>query len=338
MRKAPLIPTILLLVLAIGWGGLWIGGKFATEKLLVHWLGEREAEGWTVSVDDVTTRGFPNRLDTTITGLSLYDPDTGLSFSAETLQNLSLIYKPTHVIAVIPGPQTFGSHGHSTRMEAETFRGSLVFGAALDLPIERAVFEIANADMMSSEGWTARVETGQMSMRQSPGKLGHVYDIDVTGAGIEPSSDFTARLARSGVFARTIQSVSVDMTARFDAPWDRYAIERARPQPREIELTRVIANWGELALDMQGILVINEAGIPEGTIDVRAKNWDQMLTVAQASGALTPTLSNVISRVIRGMSRLSGDPSTLDAVLTFKEGKAFLGRFPIGPAPEIKLP
>ncbi|MGH1368470.1 MAG: DUF2125 domain-containing protein [Maritimibacter sp.] len=338
MRKAPLILMIVLLISAIIWGGLWLGGKTATEKLLAHWLQEREDEGWTVSVDDVTTRGFPNRLDTTISGLSLFDPDTGLSFSAETLQNLSLIYKPTHVIAVIPGPQTFGSHGHSTKMEAEVFRGSLQFGAALDLPIERAVFEIAQADMVSSEGWTAHVGAGQLSMRQTPGVLGNVYDIDVTGQNIAPSSSFMDRIARSGAFSEVIQSVNADLTVRFDEPWDRYAIERARPQPREVEVTRITATWGALALDMTGILVVDAAGIPAGEVDVTATNWREMITVAEASGALNPALANVVTRVLSGISRRSGDPTTLNAVLTFTEGKAYLGRFPIGPAPEIKLP
>lgn len=338
MRKPPVLPMIVLLVLALGWGVFWIVGKTATEKLLSHWLDERRDEGWSVSVESIKTRGFPNRLDTTITGLSLYDPDTGLSFSADTLQNLSMIYKPTHVIAVIPGPQSFGSYDHTTRMEAETFKGSLVFGAALDLPIERAVFEVAAADMLSSEGWTARIGAAQLSMRQSPGKMGHVYDVDLSAGDIVPSSDFTARLARSGVFADTIQAVNVDMTVRFDAPFDRYAIERARPQPREVEVTRVTAYWGELALDVSGILVVGEAGTPTGALEVTARNWRELLTVAEASGAMAPALRGLVERVVTGLTRASGDPNTLDATLTFQEGKAYLGRFPIGPAPEIKLP
>jgi hypothetical protein len=72
------------------------------ESALPGWLDARAAEGWIAEYESDAHRGFPNRFDTTITGLDLADPETGVAWSAPFFQILSLSYQPNHVIAVFP--------------------------------------------------------------------------------------------------------------------------------------------------------------------------------------------------------------------------------------------
>lgn len=338
MRKTPYIILTIIALMALIAGGAWFAAATATEKVLAHWIDERRAEGWVAEYSSLNTAGFPNRLDTTIMDLRLSDPDTGIAWSAPEFQNLSLIYKPTHVIAVLPKTQVFGTPEGSHTILSDSFRASAQFVPAINLPIERSTIEIIGATITSDEGGDFGLEKVLMSIRETPDRQGHVYDFDVTVNGIRPDGTFMRRISRSGTFSDVVESAKVRATIRFDAPWDRYALERARPQPREIELTRLSAKWGRLSLSAKGVLVVTEGGRPNGEINIKAENWREMIAVAQAAGHLSPAVARTALRAGEMMARLSGSPNALDAVLRFERGMAYLGPVPIGSAPEIKLP
>ncbi|MBV7377651.1 DUF2125 domain-containing protein [Maritimibacter dapengensis] len=338
MHKAPRIIILIMILMLVGWGGFWLVASRGTERVLTGWFEDRRAEGWTASYDSLNTGGFPNRLDTTIEGVVLADPDTGISWQAPVFQNLSLVYRPTEVIAVFPGEQVFAARDETYRVESETFRASAALGPQFELPILRSTVEIGAATVTTSDGRVTGLDTALISMRETPDREGDVYDLDVNVAGLRPDPAFMERLNASGAFSDALETVRVAGTIRFDAPWDRYALERARPQPREIELTRLDAKWGELTLAASGTLTVGAAGRPEGEIQVRAENWRAMIDLAYASGALPESLVGAVTRAGTMIAGLSGDPDTLDATLRFENGRAFLGPVPIGQAPDLSLP
>lgn len=338
MRKAPQIIIVLIVLIFVGWGGYWVIGSRATEKVLSGWFEARRAEGWTATYSSLNTAGFPNRFDTTITDLNLADPETGIAWSAPEFQNLSLSYKPTDVIAIFPGEQTFATRGASHTVTAENFRASASFTPSVDLPITHSVVVIDTAQVTSSDGKMTALSHAQVSMRETPGRQGHVYDFDVDATGIAPDASLIARARESGVVADVIDRAHLRATVRFDNAWDRFAIERARPQPREIELTRLTVDWGALTLDATGVIVVGAGGVAEGEVDVKAENWREMVSVAQAAGTFPEMLVGAITRAGEMVARMSGDPETLDATVRFEGGRAYLGPIPIGAAPEIRLP
>ncbi|MAM63035.1 DUF2125 domain-containing protein [Maritimibacter sp. UBA3975] len=341
MRKAPQIIIALILLIFIGWGGYWVVGSQATERVLAGWFEDRRAEGWTAQYDSLNTAGFPSRFDTTITDLNIADPETGIAWSAPIFQNLSLSYSPTEVIAVLPGEQVFATRDASHRITSETFRASASFAPAVELPIRRSVIEIDGATIATTARGETRetgLEHAQISMRETPDRQGHVYDFDVNATGIRPDPALLSGARNAGAIPEVIDRARLTATVRFDNPWDRFAIERARPQPREIELTRLSVDWGALTLDATGVLVVGQNGVTEGEVDVKAENWRDMIAVAQAAGAVPEMLVGTITRAGEMLARLSGDPETLDATLRFENGRAFLGPVPLGPAPVIRLP
>jgi len=338
MRKLTVL-MLLAVLAALGWGLYWLAGATATEKALARWFDDRRAEGWVAQTSALDTRGFPNRFDTTFEGLELSDPDTGVAWSAPVFQLLSLSYKPTHVIAVWPGAQAFSTPDAAYEIEAEGMRGSMIIAPSLSLETVSSTIETGAARLVSSHGWTATLERGQLSMRQAPG-VGDpgVNDLYLTAIGVDPGSALLGRLDGVGGLTGVIDEVTITARVRFDRPWDRRAIEVARPQPRQVTLEALTARWGELKLTGSGALEIDAAGQPEGEIALEATNWREMLAIAEATGAVTEDEARRYLQGLTLIASLSGDPDKLDVTLRFESGLAFMGPIPVGSAPDLRIP
>lgn len=339
MRKAPLLPVLVLALAALAWGGYWFVGAIATEKALSIWLADRRAEGWTAEARSIDTRGLPNRFDTTIEGLALADPDTGVGWETELFQTLSLAYKPTQMIAILPGEQVFTSPDQRLSVSADSFRSSFTVRPGLSFPVVTSTTEIVSAGVVSSQGWIATLERGQMSMRETPGAaVASTYDLFVTATKLDPGETFLPGVRQAAGLPRVIESVSATMTTRFDAPWDRFAIERARPQPRQVNVEQLHARWGDLNLTGQGAFDIGADGVPTGELGLVATNWREMVDIAVEAGAIDPGLKSTVLGALDLVARLGGDPDTLDVKLVFRDGRTWIGPVPVGPAPDMRLP
>ena len=110
-----------VVVLVTLWSGYWFVGSRGVEAGLAAWIDARRAEGWVAEYSDISTIGYPNRFDTTISDLALADPATGLAWNMPFFQILTLSYTPNHIIAVFPGNRLEGLKGkrrgqHSIRV------------------------------------------------------------------------------------------------------------------------------------------------------------------------------------------------------------------------------
>ena len=100
--------ALLWIVLAAAgvWSGYWWVGSGAIEREVTAWFKQQALAGMEAQNDSVIVRGFPNRFDLTVEGLSLADPATGLGWKAPFVQVFSMTWKPWHLIAAMsPGQQ-----------------------------------------------------------------------------------------------------------------------------------------------------------------------------------------------------------------------------------------
>lgn len=332
MRKL----IVITLVLAGLWAGYWWVGASSAERAFVQWFDERGPDGWVAEYDDLKVRGFPNRFDTVITGLSLADPETGLAWNAEEFQILALSYKPNHVIAVWPGVQRLSAPTQKIDITADDFKGSLVVAPHPDLPLDRATFVIENMSLVSSIGWQAHLDSGQLATRLLDADS-NLHEVYFEAKNLIPASEFVQSLGPDSVLPPVFDGVTVKANIGFSAPWDRFAIEHARPQPRHLDLTLLTAKWGEMDVKMGGTLEIDEAGIPTGEIAIKANNWRQMIAVAETSGAIAPEFVSTLTGALQFVAGLSGGRESLDVTLGFSGGYVTLGPIPIGRAPVLKI-
>ena len=111
----------------------------------------------------------------------------------------------------------------------------------------------------------------------------------------------------------------------------------ARPQPRKINLRLAEARWGQLELQAAGEVTVDAAGIPEGEITIKARNWRDILKLAVETGAIPEGFAGSLEDGLSLMSQLAGNPKTLDIPLGLRGGRVLFGPVPIGPAPRLVL-
>ncbi|MFT6451417.1 MAG: hypothetical protein ACJA06_000901 [Halocynthiibacter sp.] len=326
----------LVILAAFAWGGYWFIGSSAVERSMKGWVAARQTEGWVAEYDRLDTVGFPNRFDTTIEGLSLADPRTGIAWDVPKLEILALSYKPHHIIAELPPAQSFATPLQKISIVRDRLRGSVVFEPDTKLAVVRSAFEMEGVELASTLGWKARIEQGRFATRQSEANpLAH--DISFEATGLSPSESWRAKLDPAGVLPKKLEVLKLDATATFSDPWDRRAIEEARPQLTALKLGLMQAKWGDLELKLAGAIEVDDGGLPTGEIVIKATNWREMVEIARASGALPEAFVPLLTRAFEMLSTFSGNPKTLDAPLKFSNGRMSLGPIPLGNAPRLVI-
>ena len=322
----------IVIVAALAWSGFWYWQAQARDRAVTDWLAERRAAGWVAEAADVRVTGYPNRADLVVTALDLADPGEGWSWQAEELQVLALSYKPHHVIAVLPGEQVVATPYDAIRVTSDLLRGSVIFRPTPRLELDHSTFEIEGMRLAGDSGWTAGIGKAILATRQAGGTpFAHDVAFDAQGLALPPAT--TERIG--GVLPAEIGQVGLDATLAFDRAWDRPAIEGENPVLEGVEVRDLTLTWGKLDLRGRGTLGIDAEGFAEGRLDLRARNWREMLDVAETAGMLDPTLAGAVRAGLDLIARFGGDGETLNVPLDFSGGRTSLGPIPLGPAPRL---
>lgn len=326
-----------ILIAAAGWSGYWYVGKTGVSRGFERWFEARRAEGWVAETSNLATRGFPNRFDTSFADLELADPETGMAWEAPFFQILALSYKPNHVIAVWPDNQLIATPLDKYRVESADMRASIVTGAKISLPLERLALTAEELVITAqSTDQPLRAQALRLAADRVPTNPA-AYRLGFAADGLMPALDWRVRLDPSGRLPERLDALSADLTVTFDKPWDRSAIEDARPQPQHIDIRLAEARWGQLELQAAGEVTVDAQGHPVGEITVKARNWRDILKMAVASGTLGEGFAATLEDGLSLLAQMAGNPKTLDIPLNFRDGRVRLGPVPLGNAPVLRL-
>lgn len=321
----------IVVIAALGWSGWWFFGAAAVERVMTNALAARQAEGWVADYSDLKTRGFPNRFDTTITDLELADPATGLAWSAPMVQILALSYQPHHVILALPPDQVVGTPLGQVGVASSRMRGSLVVSPTPALTLDRATF-VAD-DLVLTRGLDRfEIANGRLAIRPKAAAEGdNIYDIALE------INDVSLAEAFAGAFPdmQAIAQIRVPTSVRFDAPLDRAAFTGRRPMPVAITVDKARMVWGGIELDADGDLTVDQAGTPEGQIDLTVRGWGELLDIFRSTGVIPPDQIGNLQSGLGFLAALSGGSGELKIPLIFTAGQMSLGPVPLGPAPRL---
>jgi hypothetical protein len=324
----------IVILAVLGWSGWWWFVSAARDRALTGWLDERRAAGWVAEAEDVRVLGFPNRIDTIVTGLDLADPQAGWSWKADEFQILSLAYRPNHVIAVLPGTQVMATPYETVTATSETLRGSVIFRPTPRLELDHMTFEIGGMDIASDRGWTAGIGEAILATRRAEDGPPNAHDLAFNAEDLELPGVVEAM--RGGeLLPAAIGTVSLDATLGFDRPWDRASVEAGNPTLESVRIRDVSLIWGKLDLRGRGTLEVDADGFAEGRIDLRARNWEEMIDLAVSAGALDAGVAGAVRTGLGLIAQLAGDGDAINVPLDFESGQARLGPVVIGPAPVL---
>lgn len=328
---------------ALGWTGWWFLLAAAKDRALEAWLAGRRAAGWVAEAQDISVGGFPYRIDTTIAGLQLANPAGGWTWDAPEFRLHALAYKPNHLIAVWPKEQSFATLLGRARILSQDMRGSIVVEPSLRLGLDRARIEMEGLRITGDPGdWAIGLGRGQLALRQAEPAEGaapkpNAYDVAFTAETLSLPEDWIA-FDRTGVLDQAIALARIRATAVFDRPLDRLAVEETPPLIRTLTIDDMTFTWGRLDLRGRGKLKADAEGFADGQLDLRARNWREMVDVAEQSGALNAGVASALRGGLGLIARLGGDRDSIEVPLAFSGGSARLGPIPIGPAPRFHTP
>lgn len=326
----------IVVLAALAWSGYWFWNASLRERLLTDWLAERRAAGWVAEVDDLRVTGYPNRVDTIATGLTLANPEAGWSWAAQAFEILSLSYRPHHIIAVLPGTQTVSTPVDTVAVESELLRGSVIFVPDTRLVLDSSTFEMTDLRLSSESGWQARIGRALLSIRRSTDpEASFAHDLSFDAGEVAPPAALTEQAGTDRVLPAAIGSLALEAVLDFDRAWDRAAVEGATPVLEAVDIQDVSLDWGPVDIRGQGALTADTQGFAQGTLDIRARNWRALFDVAESSGALRGGLAGTLRAGLDLYARLAGDGDSLELPLRFEDGRAYLGPLPVGPAPRL---
>lgn len=320
---------------AVLYSGYWGAGRITLPRAIEAWAEDRRAEGWQVAWSDLSLRGFPSRFDTTLTEPSFADPETGWAWQGQFLQMLALSYKPNHLIAVLPPRHQLATPDTRYQIQHKDARASLVFAGGTDFRIARATSVVENLEILQTNSRISAqsIRFGLRPTSESPLS----YDIGLAVEGLAPSHLLKAQLDPAEVLPPALEAVNLDAALAFDAPWDRFALETARPQPTALHIKRAEAIWGGLHLRIAADLSIDPQGFASGEITVKATNWREIIALVQNAGLIPEGAVPLLESALGSIAEMSGPPNTLDMPLNVRQGRIRLGLIPLGTLPLLRL-
>ncbi|EAQ04313.1 hypothetical protein OB2597_09224 [Pseudooceanicola batsensis HTCC2597] len=323
---------IVIVIAALAWSVYWFVGATSSRNAFEAWFDARRAEGWVAEYNDFSLAGFPNRFDATWRGLAVADPESGIAVDMPVFQLLALSYRPTHVIAVAPQDVHFATPRNKYDLESDRLRASLRLRPGTALEVERAVLEGEALQLSGAE--TAAMADLHLAMQRT-GETSYRFGLEARD--VTPPLDTLRNLLGDTALPAEMQFARLDAQATFDRPWDRSALDSARPQPTQLRLDEVSAEWGVMSLRAMGVLDIDDRGRASGEIDLQATNWQRMLDIVRESEALSENAVRMLAGALSMAAESSGNPDRIDIGLTLRDGQVFLGFIPLGPAPLLRL-
>lgn len=291
-------------VLATLLAGAWFLAASQVEARAEAALAQLEAQGWEVDYADLSTTGFPARLDTEVTRLRLASPDGRTVWETPSLRIYAMSYRPNRVVAVLPPEQNLIVAGQRLDISARDLRASATAGLSADLPLEEATVGSALAAVQAENGWGFGMDR-LVAMATRAG-TGADYDLFVEAEGLRPAA-VSANIGLLRLDARVTLDSPVELRGGGTSPrFMGLVLREVRLAQGEVALT----GTGELAPDAQGYLA--------GTITLAAENWRGLLNLLEAAGLL---VLDQRAFVEGALEELAQGQDRIEVPVTFANGR-----------------
>lgn len=337
--------VLIVVTLAVMWSGWWLFASNALEQRVTKVVETRRASGWQVEIGSRERLGFPARLHTRLTGVTIAPPpaqrsQTGLtgSIAAPRIDISALPYWPGYATLSSPVLQfDVAAPGFQAAVEANDIVADLrlrpgLRGEIESLSLNSDEWEFTSPITGKIGGQGIEIGAVQQS-RQLP-----IYDIKATFDEVSPDASILSLLGLSEDWSQPLDIATADLTLTFDRPWGRDAFGPVRPQPRVIDLHQAELAWKSIAARASGTLNVAEDGVLTGTLSLEVDDWPTLLDMASTAGYLPSDFRPQAEQMLKGLSQMSGKTTGLDLTISITDGQMAMGFIPLGHAPRIILP
>jgi hypothetical protein len=361
-RRWPLFaPFVILLVLAVGWTGLWFYASAAAEDALVGWRAREAKSGRVYQCGSESIGGFPFRIEVRCSqpNAELRGKGAQVVLQGKDLVVLAQIYQPTLLIAEFTGPMTIAEPGQQPAYVANwTLGQSSVRGTPRNPQRGSLVFDGLTVQRPGADKAALTARRIELHGRMAEGS---VTDNPVIEIGLR-ATDASAPEIHPLAAAPLDAEVSATLRGLADfmpKPWPaRFRELQARGG--RIDIVKARVQQGEVIAVSSGTLSLTENGNLDGQLQMTVvgiehilKQLDLEAIVSKGRvGAaidkldrLLPGLGNIArknagSSILVGLdaigkrTTLDGKPAT-SVPLRFADGRVMLGPIPVGRTPPL---
>lgn len=321
----------LVALFAVLWSGFWFYSARAVRHEVEAALTQMKAEG-RADYSAIDLGGFPARFELTVTEPALADPRGLWLWRAPGITVHALAYDPGKIIALLPTGQSIETAGETIAISTTDARASAGFGLSSALPLLHAEAISDATEAKSDRGWTLGASQVRLAIRKEDG-ADFLYRLGAEATALTLSGPPADVLARANLPAGPGQ-IKLDAGATFDRALDRTATATP-PRLTNLKVDALELDWGTLSLRGDGTLTVDGAGQPDGVLTLKLLNWRALPPLLVAAGVITPDMERPVTRTMKQLAKLSGNPDELVLPLTFKSGWVALGPLPLGPAPRF---
>ncbi|MGJ8610961.1 MAG: DUF2125 domain-containing protein [Octadecabacter sp.] len=331
MRKL----IVLVLALALLYGGYWVVGKSQIETRLADAIVDMDAGDMNVSYGALDTHGFPSRFDTTITDLVVEDPVSRVRWETPIFQLLALSYQPNNVRAYFPQEQVFDIDGERFTLFTEEMAARGQVSPTASLAFQQAELELLNPRLRTEEGAELALARFFAAMRLTPDTT-QTYDVFFEARAIVLPEDIRTMVDPQNLQPPVIQSLRLDSDITLSAPIELNGGADVVPTFELLSVRELAIEWGEMSVSAIGDVTPDDTGVLNGSITVSARNWQQAMTLAVSTGAITDDNRFLIAGLASNLDETPHVPDTLTVTLTITDGEMAIGGFPLGTAPLLR--
>ena len=318
------VVVILLVVVAALWSAVWFAAARTLERAAETWFAETAAAGLGAGYDHLSVGGWPFRLQLRVERPRLLDPATGMGWQGEGVRGGVALWAPLRPEVAPEGLQVVWLDGAEWVVEARGLRG----GARLALrpaPVEGVEVALSDAELRGPDGEVVRLAEGTLRVAMGEGVPWAALELaGLEVEGLDWPEDVAPR--PEGPVARLAGRVEVE--PMWALPWP----------PARIALRDLALDWGGTRLRGGGSLDVAPEGWPEGRINFEAEDWEPLVGLAVALGAVTAEVAPTWLQVFAALEEADGVEGVLEVPLIFQRGRMSLGPLPLGQAPRLAPP
>lgn len=325
-RKGLYIPITLFGLVCAGWGGFWFFARSQTMSIMDAWIAREARLGRVWTCPDRAVGGFPFRIE-----LSCIKPTFASSEPARagsgSLGGLAVTARavdPRQVIAVFASPLVWQSPaGETVEIAFENgraaYRGTPSAMELLSLEFARPSLTVAN----TSGRQTITSDRTEFHLRRAPG-ADPATDVALISNGIRSEAfDVLTGDTTPGVIDFRTQ-----VTRYAPAPirdW-RETLENWRRADGEAKIEKLSLTKGALALNLSGVLRLDELRRPEGEISGTAQGINALMRafgIDMGGGA-----GGLLGALLGGGRPNNALARALPFSLRFDQGRMYIGPVP----------
>ncbi len=359
------LPTVGLVLLALGWSGFWYFSASKAQASLDEWRSREANAGRVYSCGEESFGGYPFRIELQCRNPVVEDRGTATTLRASDLKAVAQVWDPTLLIGEVSGPMTVAPLGGEPTM---TMKWTLAQASLRGLPVssQRVSFVFDKPGFATSDG-AALGSADHMEFH-----VRRAADATPENPALDFALDFTHFTAPS-------------MGSYVAAPTDAHIVGVLRglgdfsPKPiaarlRELqaangrlELTNARFQQGDLITTAVGAVTLTPRGTLNGEIHLTVINFGKLLQVlgldrmiaqlmpqvdklAPSLDRLMPGLGNMLrgntgsagsGAATIGAAAVGGQQTELEGqramtlLLRLSDGAAYLGPVKIGQIPPL---